>query len=83
MHICFCVVRPFVCVYILFTCALKVAYLGSMMLAVYYVTRELRREIYAPAETTKERLQDTTEAGLVAWCTGMLGTLKNGKKARY
>jgi hypothetical protein len=49
----------------------------------YYVTRELRREIYAPAETTKERLQDTTEAGLVAWCTGMLDTLKNGNGARY
>ena len=49
----------------------------------YYVARELRREIYAPAETTKERLQETTEAGLVAWCTGMLGTLKNGNGARY
>ena len=49
----------------------------------FYVTRELRREIYAPSETTKERLQDTTEAGLVAWCTGMLDTLKNGNGARY
>ena len=35
MHICFCVVCPFVCVYILLTCALKVAYFGSMMLAVF------------------------------------------------
>ena len=49
----------------------------------FYVTRELRREIYAPSEATKERLQDTTEAGLVAWCTGMLDTLKNGNGARY
>ena len=49
----------------------------------YYVTRELRREIYAPAETTKQRLLETTEVGLVAWCTGMLETLKNGNGARY
>ena len=36
------------------------------------------REIYAPAAATKQRLQETTETGLLAWFTGMLETLKNG-----
>lgn len=49
----------------------------------FYITRELRREIYTPADTTNQRLQQTTEKGLAAWCTGMLETLKNGNGARY